>query len=219
MKTPRKKSATAARRPTRQAAATTQAVLATGHKRPATLRDIAPKWRWHYQTLLMLRDQLRRQRGEHGSEAAEPLESHSMDLADSATDEFDHDLALSQLSAEQDALNEVEDALKRIVGRTYGICEETGKPISAARLKAIPWTRFSREVEARFENKGMLQRPHLGALGSVRGQATANLEEEQQEPPAEDESLHRISTPGGQPSSQRSLSLRRQPARPRRNGH
>jgi hypothetical protein len=35
--------------------------------------------------------------------AAEPLEPHSLDDADSAPDEFAHDLALTQLSAEQDA--------------------------------------------------------------------------------------------------------------------
>jgi hypothetical protein len=38
------------------------------------------------------------------SEAAEPVERHSLHQADSATNEFDHELALSQLSAEQDAL-------------------------------------------------------------------------------------------------------------------
>jgi hypothetical protein len=36
-----------------------------------------------------------------------------MDIADSATDEFDHDTALSRLSAEQDALFEIPNALPR----------------------------------------------------------------------------------------------------------
>jgi hypothetical protein len=62
----------------------------------------------------------------------------------------------------------VEEALKRILNRTYGLCEETGKPLPVERLKAVPWARFAREVEARLENEGAVKRPHLGALGSVR---------------------------------------------------
>ena len=74
--------------------------------------------------------------------------------ADSATDEFDHDLALTRLSVEQDALYEINVALNRILNRSYGVCEETGRVIPSARLKAIPWTRFTREVEERLEQDG-----------------------------------------------------------------
>src|SRR5438105_6511616 len=50
-------------------------------------------------------------------------------------------MALSRLSVEQDALFEVEEALKRILIGTHGFCEETGKPIPAEHLKAVPWAR------------------------------------------------------------------------------
>ena len=63
----------------------------------------------------MLRDRLIEERSEALSEAAEPVERHSLHQADSATNEFDHELALSQLSAEQDALYEVEAAMRRIL--------------------------------------------------------------------------------------------------------
>jgi DnaK suppressor protein len=42
-------------------------------------------------------------------------------------------------------LVEIELALSRIQGGTYGICEETEEPIEAERLLAIPWTRLSIE--------------------------------------------------------------------------
>ena len=100
--------------------------------------SVIPKWAWLYQVLLDLRERLLKGRSEQLAQAAEPLEPHSMDIADSATDEFDHDMALSQLSAEQDALFEVEQALKRILIGTYGVCEETGQPIPQERLKAVP---------------------------------------------------------------------------------
>jgi hypothetical protein len=43
-----------------------------------------------------------------------------------------------------DALYEVEAALSRIKDGSYGICEMTGKPVPAERLRAVPWTRYCR---------------------------------------------------------------------------
>lgn len=39
-------------------------------------------------------------------------------------------------------LREIDNALQRIAGGTYGECEACGEPISLARLKALPWARF-----------------------------------------------------------------------------
>lgn len=108
-----------------------------------------------------MRDRLIEERNEALSEAAEPIERHSMHQADSATNEFDRELAVSQLSAQQDALYEIEAAMRRILDGSYGVCEQTGKRIPAARLKAVPWTRFREEVEAQLENTGEIARPHL----------------------------------------------------------
>ncbi|MCE9611521.1 MAG: TraR/DksA C4-type zinc finger protein [Chthoniobacter sp.] len=126
--------------------------------RPPAAGDAPPeiplRWRWHYQTLARLRERLIGERGEHLREAAEPVEPYSLHQADSATDEFDHEFALSQLSAEQDAIYEVEAAMQRIIAGGYGVCEQTGTRIPAARLKAVPWTRFREEQEARIERTG-----------------------------------------------------------------
>lgn len=135
------------------------------------------QWRWHYETLARLRDRLIAQRGEHRSEAAEPIERHSMHQADSASDEFDHELALSRLSAEQDALYEVEAGMKRITSGGYGVCEESGKRIPAARLRVVPWTRFREEVEERLERTGEIPRPGLGEVRSLRDEPAVALAE------------------------------------------
>ena len=42
-------------------------------------------------------------------------------------------------------LMEIESALARIEGGTFGYCEETEEEIEADRLRAIPWTRLSIE--------------------------------------------------------------------------
>jgi DnaK suppressor protein len=39
-------------------------------------------------------------------------------------------------------LREVEDALRRVEGSTYGICAECAEPISPKRLEAVPWAKF-----------------------------------------------------------------------------
>ena len=51
--------------------------------------------------------------------------------------------------------------MRRILDGSYGVCEQTGKRIPAARLKVVPWTRFREEMEAQLENIGEIARPHL----------------------------------------------------------
>lgn len=144
------------------------------------VRRVPAKWRWHYLVLLALQRRLMRERGELLRASAQPLEPHSMDEADSATDEFDHDLALTQLSAEQNALYEVNDALERILDGSYGICKETGQAIPAARLRAIPWTRFTYAVEERLETRGAVTRAGLNKAASVRDRGQIQLASEQE---------------------------------------
>ena len=160
----------------RLAAGTTSRDLVDASASKSLAERINPKWAWHHGVLISLRERLLQDRRERLVEAAQPLEPHSMDCADSATDEFDHNLALAALSTEQDALYEIDAALNRIHSGAYGVCEETGKPIPATRLKAIPWTRFASKAEARHEARGDIRPPRLGALGSVRGWPNGSLE-------------------------------------------
>ena len=155
--------------------------------------------------LLSLLNRLSSESGHLRRVAAEPLEPHSLDEADSATDEFDHDLALTQLSAEQNALCEVNEALKRIYDGSYAVCEETGQAIPLARLRAIPWTRFMYAVEERLEKNGVVLRAGLNKAASVRGAgqirlaSEEELEETEERPPvpANDEALSHVFSPPG----------------------
>ncbi len=56
-----------------------------------------------------------------------------MHQADAGSDAYARDFALSLLSQEQEALYEIEEAIKRIDLSTYGICEMTGKSIAHPR--------------------------------------------------------------------------------------
>jgi len=73
--------------------------------------------------------------------------------ADAGSDAYEKDFALSLLSQEQDALYEIEEALKRIEGGTYGICEMSSKVIPHARLEAIPFARFTVECQQQLEKE------------------------------------------------------------------
>ena len=139
-----------------------------------------PEWEKYYQNLLELRDRLLNQMSGLAKESAEEMPGYSLHMADSGTDNFDRDFALSLLSSDQDALYEIEEALKRIEKNTYGICELTGKPIPKTRLQAIPWTRFTVEAQAQLEKEGALKQRRLGALGTVDSSAPAESEEEEE---------------------------------------
>ena len=103
-----------------------------------------------------------------GSEAS----AFGMHQADAGTDAYDRDFALSLLSQEQDALYEIEEALKRVIAGTYGVCEMSNKRIPQARLEAIPFARFTIECPQQYEkevgpNSGRRQvRSLFGLMGS-----------------------------------------------------
>lgn len=111
--------------------------------RLAVLEHIDPKWAWHHCALLKLRQKLLRRRPDPASslEAAECAADH-----DHCTS---HEAVLAELHRPGDRLPEVDAALSRIREHRYGRCEETGAPIPAARLRAMPWTRFAQPAAER----------------------------------------------------------------------
>lgn len=139
-------------------------------KRPADPNSptCPPRWLWHYQTLQSQRDRLMGNCVSQFADVSKPTEPQAMDIVDSATDGFDHDMAFSMLSHEQNSLHEINAAIHRIFENKYGICEESGLPIPEERLQAVPWTRYTREVAESMEKQGFVNGPHLGALASVR---------------------------------------------------
>jgi RNA polymerase-binding transcription factor DksA len=120
---------------------------------------VPEKWSWHFQALQKLRDHLLDDLRVKLATASEPVEPHGMDPAESATDEFDHDLAINLVSGERNALREIESAMQRILNGTYGICGKTGKRIEEERLRAVPWTRFSRDAQDMIEGEKRRKAP------------------------------------------------------------
>ncbi|MEY4387094.1 MAG: DnaK suppressor protein [Verrucomicrobiota bacterium] len=169
-----------------QGTATLAAILGTpvakGGKKNGEPHKVKAEWQKFYDRLLELRDQLLRQMDGLAKESAQELPSYSLHMADSGTDNFDRDFALSLLSSDKDAVYEIEEALKRIERGSYGVCEITNKPIPKARLEAIPWTRFTVEAQAQLEREGALRQRRLGQLGTIDTAAVADVEPDDSEP-------------------------------------
>jgi len=89
-------------------------------------------------------------RNENGDASA-----FGMHQADAGSDAYDRDFALSLLGKEQDALYEINEALKRIETGTYGLCEGTGVTIPEERLEAMPFARFSVTYQEKLERSQM----------------------------------------------------------------
>lgn len=130
---------------------------------------VPKKWAGHHRRLLELHADLTREKSTLVSDARAQETQFSMHPADAGTDSYDRDWALGMLSADQNAIYEVEEALARILDGSYGKCGLTGKPIPRERLEAIPWTRFSAAAERKFEAEGQVSRRRIGDTHSLSG--------------------------------------------------
>lgn len=135
--------------------------------------EVPTKWKKYYKLLLELRAHVSDELSLHTSETLKhssrddsgDLSNYGSHQADAGTDTFDRDFALSLVSNEQDALNEIEEAILRIKEGSYGVCEVTGKQIPAARLTAVPFARYSVEGQSEHEKNQRRKNNRITALG------------------------------------------------------
>ena len=76
-------------------------------------------------------------------EAATPVpaaDEPEGDLMDRASADSEAELHIRRHATDGRLLRAIEDALARIRSGTFGVCESCQRPISKARLEAVPWT-------------------------------------------------------------------------------
>jgi len=95
--------------------------------------------------LLVEREELKGREGELGEESFDSSQAEMMgeiglddDFADAGTATFDRERDLSIRNNILDLIEQIDHALRRLDEGTYGQCERCGRPIEAARLKALP---------------------------------------------------------------------------------
>ncbi len=86
-------------------------------------------------------------------ESSGDLSGYSFHMADMATDNFDREFTLGLASNEQQSLNAIDDALRKIDDGKYGVCEECSKPITQKRLMAMPHARLCIKCQELQEKK------------------------------------------------------------------
>lgn len=86
-------------------------------------------------------------------DASGDLSAYTFHMADVASDSFDREMSWDRLSGEQKVLYAIDDALKKIDDGSYGVCDDCGKKINKARLKAIPYAKLCRNCKEKLEKK------------------------------------------------------------------
>ncbi|MCL5674369.1 MAG: TraR/DksA family transcriptional regulator [Candidatus Omnitrophica bacterium] len=74
-------------------------------------------------------------------------------IAELGSDAVEKDLEINLTSSESNILQLIEEALKKIDLKKYGICENCNKSIPVKRLKAIPYTKYCIECQNKMEKK------------------------------------------------------------------
>ena len=80
------------------------------------------------------------------------LSSYSYHMADQGTDAMERELAFMFASKSGRLVYHIDEALRRIEEGTYGLCERCNKPISTARLQAVPHARMCIECKSAEED-------------------------------------------------------------------
>ena len=87
-------------------------------------------------------------------ESTGDISSYSYHMADQGTDAMERELAFMFASKSGRLVYHIDEALRRLKEGEYGKCVRCGKPISSARLKAVPHARMCIECKSAEEGPG-----------------------------------------------------------------
>ena len=81
--------------------------------------------------------------------------------ADAASERAEREIDVARRGSLETRVSDVEAALSKLEAGQYGQCEDCGRPIPVARLRALPWARRCIDCESR---RAVHQPPELGAI-------------------------------------------------------
>ena len=76
------------------------------------------------------------------------LDNH---MADSSTELYERQKDQTLEAADEERLNEITEALERMVEGTYGVCVDTGEEIPFERLQALPYAKRTAKAQEEHE--------------------------------------------------------------------
>lgn len=83
-------------------------------------------------------------------------EDGTEDIVDRANNAYNRELTFSLSDGERELLLQIEEALERLDGGSYGNCAHCEQNIGELRLQAIPWARYCIDCQE-LEEKGLLR--------------------------------------------------------------
>ena len=111
-------------------------------------------------TLLEMKKQLLREIRDDVRDESEGGKDEGRDTYDLASDERDREINMILSDRDREKLLAIDDALQRIEGKTYGMCdcgcERCDGEIGLARLKVLPFTRLCVRCQEETEKENRL---------------------------------------------------------------
>ncbi|RKY41019.1 MAG: TraR/DksA family transcriptional regulator [Candidatus Omnitrophota bacterium] len=84
------------------------------------------------------------------------ISGYSLHMADVASDNYEREFSLSLVSNERKIIMEIEEALKRIEDKKYGVCLMCEKNIAKRRLEVIPYARYCKRCQEKLEKESKI---------------------------------------------------------------
>ena len=80
----------------------------------------------------------------------------TQDIADKANNAYNKEFLFSLTDAERDVLQLIDEAIKRIDSREFGVCVNCSSEIKSTRLEAIPWAKYCLNCQE-LQEQGLLE--------------------------------------------------------------
>jgi DnaK suppressor protein len=102
-------------------------------------------------TLLEQKEKIVKKLSQLTSESKEVEVDIAQDLVDKAESSYTKEFLLSLSDAEREQLRLIDDALRRLPTKEFGICQMCTKEIGKKRLAALPWTPYCIDCQQKKE--------------------------------------------------------------------
>jgi DnaK suppressor protein len=108
----------------------------------------------YQKTLLEQKEKIVRKLSQLTNESKEVETDIAQDLVDKAESSYTKEFLLSLSDAEREQLRLIDDALRRLPSKEFGICQMCAKPIGKKRLATLPWTPYCIDCQQKKEESG-----------------------------------------------------------------
>lgn len=111
------------------------------------------------EVLIVRRDALRKALAGDLSALKDLREQSSGDVVDFALDSAQDEISSQLAEVESRELSQIETALEKMRGGTYGKCEGCAENIPLVRIQALPYANYCIECQTELEKNGELSQP------------------------------------------------------------